>query len=66
MLTHIQLQYWKDSVVLFQHALAVTGPNSVACINEGAALAAQGALAEGITQLREGIQLNPDNGYACG
>ncbi len=65
-LTHIQLQYWKDSVVLFQHALAVTGPNSVACINEGAALAAQGALAEGITQLREGIQLNPDNGYACG
>ena len=65
-LTRIQIQYWKDSVVLFKHALAVTGPNPVACVNEGAALIAQGDLYEGIAQLRQGIELKPDNAYACG
>jgi len=65
-LTRIQIQYWKDSVVLFEHALTVTGPNPVACVNEGAALIARGDLSEGIAQLRQGIALNPDNAYACG
>jgi protein O-mannosyl-transferase len=65
-LTRVQLGYWKDSVVLFQHALDVTGPSSVACVNEGTALLARGSLAEGIAQLRQGIDLNPNNAYACG
>ena len=58
--TEIQLQHWRNSVTLFQHALAVTTDNDVARDNLGVALEQDGRLAEAVEQYRVAAQLEPD------
>ncbi len=55
-----QLQHWRNSVTLFQHALAVTADNDVARDNLGVALEQQGRLAEAAEQYRAAAKLEPD------
>ncbi len=62
--TRVQLQYWKDSVTLFEHALAVTGDNYLAQSNLGVALCNQGRVEEGAQHLLEAIRLYPNSAYA--
>src|SRR6185437_1202093 len=40
--TSRQLNYWRDSIALYSHAIAVTKDNYVACNNLGAAFEKQG------------------------
>ncbi len=54
-----QVSYWKDSLSLFGHAVAVTRDNSIARNNLGVALGDLGRTDEAIAQLREAIRLNP-------
>jgi Tfp pilus assembly protein PilF len=66
LLTSKQLQYWKDSVTLFEHALKVTTNNTVAYVNAGSALAARGKIDDGLVFLKKAIELNPkDAGAHC-
>jgi tetratricopeptide (TPR) repeat protein len=58
--TENQLQHWRNSVTLFQHALAVTTDNDVARDNLGVALEQQGRLAEAAEQYRAAAKLEPD------
>ena len=58
--TEIQLQHWRNSVTLFQHAVAVTTDNDVARDNLGVAFEQQGRLAEAAEQYRAAAKLEPD------
>ncbi len=58
--TYIQLQYWRDSITLFRHALIVTKDNDVAHNNLGDAFRKKGNIEEAISHYREAIRINPD------
>jgi tetratricopeptide (TPR) repeat protein len=55
----VQLGYWKNSVVLFRHALTVTGNNAVAHNNLATALAVLGRRDEAMDHYSEAARLNP-------
>jgi protein O-mannosyl-transferase len=58
-LTWQQSGYWKSSVTLFEHALAVTQENLVAQNNLGAALLAAGDFAGAEPHFAEAVRLRP-------
>ncbi len=58
-LTHAQLQYWKDGISLWRHSIDVTGPNPVAENALGGELLEAGRLDEAATHLRQAIALDP-------
>jgi len=58
-LTDAQASFWKDSETLFRHALAVTGPNSLAHNNYGLVMYDQGRTEEAIAHFKESIQIDP-------
>jgi tetratricopeptide (TPR) repeat protein len=64
MATRVQLQYWKDSVTLLSHTVAVTGDNDLAQSDLGVALCNQGRVEEGMAHLLEAVRLSPDSSYA--
>lgn len=59
-----QIRYWKDSVRLFEHALAYTSKNLVANINVGAAYMQQGRNTEALQHYLAALQIKPDNAKA--
>jgi tetratricopeptide (TPR) repeat protein len=59
-----QIRYWKDSVTLFEHALAFTRKNLVANINIGAAYMLQGRNTEALQHYLAALQIKPDNAKA--
>jgi tetratricopeptide (TPR) repeat protein len=60
--TSRQLTYWRDSLSLFSHTIAVTPNNAVAHCNLATALEAEGKLEQAKEQLRLALALSP--GYA--
>ena len=62
--THHQLYYWKDSVTLFEHALASTTGNLVAHINLGAAFMGKGKYSEALEHGLAAVKIKPDNAKA--
>ena len=54
-----QLEHWKNSITLFNHAVAVTANNDRAQNNLAAALFAAGRLGEAGTHARAAIGINP-------
>jgi tetratricopeptide (TPR) repeat protein len=61
---HLQLQYWKNSITVFQHALNVTKNNYVAHFSMTPMLLEQGRIDEAIWHNRQAIQIKPDYSYA--
>jgi protein O-mannosyl-transferase len=59
-LTSIQITYWRSSITLFRHALAVTRDNYVAGACLGQALNEAGQTDEALVVCREAVRLNPD------
>ncbi|HSF14185.1 MAG TPA: tetratricopeptide repeat protein [Vicinamibacteria bacterium] len=53
-----QVRVWRDSVSLFEHALAIDGDNALAHINLGVAYLNRGNLEKAETELREAIRLH--------
>jgi tetratricopeptide (TPR) repeat protein len=61
-LTWRQLEFWHDSVALFQHAVDVTERNDLAQHQLGnALLEVPGRLPDAIAHLQESVSLNPDS-----
>jgi tetratricopeptide (TPR) repeat protein len=56
-----QIGYWRDSVSLWQHATATTGPNFMAASNLGEALIWKGRLEEARRSLLQAVFLDPGN-----
>jgi tetratricopeptide (TPR) repeat protein len=56
----VQVQYWRNSGVLFEHALQVTQRNYLAHNNLGAALFYQGKIEEAIDHYHQAVQIRPD------
>jgi tetratricopeptide (TPR) repeat protein len=58
-LAFIQTGYWRESVTLFRHALAVTDDNALARSALGSALLERGQFDEAIVHLKRGAELDP-------
>jgi tetratricopeptide (TPR) repeat protein len=58
-LTSIQIKYWRSSLTVFQHALAVTTDNYVADACLGEALEAAGDDDNALKYCRRAVQINP-------
>ncbi|HUH66502.1 MAG TPA: tetratricopeptide repeat protein [Syntrophales bacterium] len=56
-----QVRYWRNSMALFTHALAVTKNNYVMETNMGAALAEQGRFEEAVSHYQEALRVKPDD-----
>ena len=59
-LTSIQITYWRSSITLFRHALAVTTGNYVANACLGQALDASGDDTAALPYCQQAVQLNPN------
>ncbi|MGD9644934.1 MAG: tetratricopeptide repeat protein [Pirellulales bacterium] len=59
---HVQCGYWRNSEVLFAHALAVTTDNHVAHTNLGIALQAKGDDASALDHYRTALRIKPSAG----
>ncbi|MBC2717393.1 MAG: tetratricopeptide repeat protein [Desulfobacteraceae bacterium] len=57
-----QAGFWKNSLALFEHTLAVTSDNYTAHNNLGAALYAQGKSDEALSHYQQAVNINPDYG----
>jgi tetratricopeptide (TPR) repeat protein len=62
-LTWRQIGYWKDSVTLYTHGLAVTEGNHILHINLGIERVRQGNVSEGIDQFRQAVAIQPGYWY---
>jgi len=58
-ITEHQLAFWRNSEILFRHAVTVTRDNSAAYVDLGAALGAQERWDEALTDDREALRLEP-------
>jgi tetratricopeptide (TPR) repeat protein len=58
--TRAQLAHWRDSVALFEHALAVTRENHIAHAQLGAAYGELGRTADSARHWREAVRIRPD------
>jgi len=55
----VQVRYWRDSVTLFTHALAVTRDNTLAHNNLGAVLLKMGRTDEALGHFAEALRIDP-------
>ena len=58
-LTGFQLQHWRSSEALFQHAVRVTKNNYLAYNNLGFYLSGKGKVAEAMENYRKSLEINP-------
>jgi tetratricopeptide (TPR) repeat protein len=62
--TFLQLRYWRSSITLFQHAIAVTSRNYIAYNNLGTAYGGLGRYNDEIDACMQAIKIKPDNAIA--
>ena len=60
----LQVKHWKGSTALFEHAIAVTGPNTTSLNNLGNAYLSQGRTEDAIKHFTAAIELNPQHARA--
>jgi tetratricopeptide (TPR) repeat protein len=60
-LTWCQVHYWRDTITLFEHALAVSPANRVAHLQLGAAYARTGRLDEAVAQYSTALAMKPQS-----
>lgn len=58
-----QVRYWKNSIRLFTHAVAVTGPNAVAHSALGSAYGDAGNAQQAVLHFRKALELSPGNPF---
>lgn len=60
LLTWLQLSYWKDSITLFKHTVAVTRDNDILHYNLGILFLEEGKTDEAIKHWTEAVKIKPD------
>jgi tetratricopeptide (TPR) repeat protein len=60
----LQASCWKDSIALWQHAIACTSRNSLAHNSLGRALAEKGDIPAAMAQFQDAVSIDPDDDYA--
>jgi tetratricopeptide (TPR) repeat protein len=60
-LAWVNVEYWQNSMTLFQHAIEVTDANYVAYTNLGSALRHAGRVTEAITDFEIAARIRPDD-----
>jgi tetratricopeptide (TPR) repeat protein len=60
----IQTGYWKNSETLWNHTLACTEDNSMACYGLGSAFFQEGRVDDAITQYQKGLEINSNDAQA--
>jgi hypothetical protein len=60
-LTWRQIPYWRNSVTLFQHTIAVTGPNAIGHGILGQSWEGEVMFDEAIAEYRRGLEVEPHN-----
>jgi protein O-mannosyl-transferase len=63
-ITFRQIRYWKNSIALFEHAIAITKNNYGAHNNLGLGLDQQGKIDEAITHFTEALRVDPNYTFA--
>ena len=58
--TRVQVQYWQNTIVLFQHSLGVSEDNYLSHTILGIALSGQGKTQEAIDHFNEALRIKPD------
>ena len=58
--THAQLETWRNSLALWQHAVDVTSNNAYAQYNLGVVLVQLGRVDDGIARFREALRVDPN------
>jgi len=58
--TFVQLQYWRNSITLFEHALNVTTANGTAHYNLACALGSKGKYDDAIAHYRQSLLIEPN------
>jgi len=64
--TRVQVTYWRDSLALYEHTLAVTQDNYVMQTNCGHVLVTKGRFAEAAQHFAEALRINPQHSLARG
>jgi tetratricopeptide (TPR) repeat protein len=59
-----QINYWHDSISLFNHAITVTSHNDIAHINLGDVFLEKGNIDSAITEYQEALKISPGNYFA--
>ena len=59
-LTHRQLNFWRDDIELFSHAVAVTKDNDTAHLNLGVAFEKAGRKTEALNEYRAALKIDPN------
>ncbi len=62
--THRQLNYWRDDIALFSHAIDVTQNNDTAHLNLGFALEKAGNKTGAMEEYRAAVKINPNSADA--
>jgi len=60
-----QVRYWQDDFSLFEHAIAVTGKNSMAHYSLGVAYGKLGRHKEAIEAFKRAVEINPNDAESC-
>ena len=58
--TYRQLSYWRDSITLYKHTVAVTANNDILHYNLGALLSKEDKIDEAIKHWREAVRIRPE------
>jgi hypothetical protein len=59
-LTYLQLSYWKDSIALFEHTVAVTKNNDILHYNLGLLFVQKGRTDDAIEHWSQAVKIKPD------
>jgi tetratricopeptide (TPR) repeat protein len=57
-MTYVQIGYWRNNIILYEHAIKVTSENAWAQNNLGYALSLQGKTREAIAHFQKAISIN--------
>jgi protein O-mannosyl-transferase len=63
-ITKLQVNHWQNSIMLYEHSLAVTSNNFIIDNNLGLALVEQGKIQEAIAHFSEALRIKPDDAEA--
>jgi hypothetical protein len=58
--THSQLRYWQNSIMLYEHTVAVTKNNDIMHYNLGRLLLDDGKIEQAIEHFRQSVTIKPD------